>query len=236
MRLPCLLLTILPLIPYTYADGAAAFTLSLTNVLYSTYWAFTSPSHLAVNTGSVNFTIANSAIDNGIPCYGVNSNSWAVFYPSTVYQCDVPDAGSKGVGKREAKRNGENTVRGENLVEQDPYCWANSASFTLDTTTFSARNLSVSMSWTCEKYVLLFYLSAFLSCFVSVGMSEKLTRCSEGVYSLTLWSLVDLDCEQWNCENDLWPVGDIFQKVTGVCKPVDVHFQSTEMAVMKLDV
>jgi hypothetical protein len=62
-----------------------------------------------------------------------------------------------------------------------------------------------------------------------------LTRSSEGTYRLTVWTLLNLDCEQWNCENDLWPVGDIFQKVTQTCKPSDVIFPSAEVAVTKME-
>jgi hypothetical protein len=62
-----------------------------------------------------------------------------------------------------------------------------------------------------------------------------LTRSSEGTYRLTVWTLLNLDCEQWNCENNLWPVGDIFQKVTATCKPLDVIFPSAEVAVTKME-
>jgi hypothetical protein len=145
MRSSPLLLTALSLLPHTLASTTAFPTLSLHSILYSTYWAFTPPSHLALNTGRINFTMTNSAVDDDIFCAGVNSNSWAVFYPSTVYECDVPDKKREEEVKRDVGMAGPYT----------PYCWINSASFTLDTTTYEIKNLSVAMSWTCEGYALL---------------------------------------------------------------------------------
>jgi hypothetical protein len=139
MRLPSLLLTVPPLTLAADSSAAATPSFSLSNILFSTYWAFTSPSHLALNTGTIDFTITNSALDDNITCSGVNSNSWAVFYPSTVYPCVIPE---EDEGKKKE-------VGGQ----YDPYCWATGASFTLDTTTFETRNLSVEMSWTCAKFV-----------------------------------------------------------------------------------
>ena len=152
MRSPSLLLTILPLLPFTLADGAAASPLSLVKIFYSTYWVYSTPAHLAVSSGSINFTITNSAVDYDNPCYGVNRNSWAVFDPNTVYQCEVPEAGGKGAGRKKVKRTVKDAGKRDKLGEDDPYCWTNSASFTLDTTTPDVKNLSVAMSWTCEKY------------------------------------------------------------------------------------
>jgi hypothetical protein len=75
--------------------------------------------------------------------------------------------------------------------------------------------------------MLLFFL-------LRVSVYGTLTQSSEGVYGLTAWSVLNLDCEQWGCTNELWPVGGIFQKVTADCKPVDVTFLGDDVKVTKV--
>jgi hypothetical protein len=160
MRSPSVLLASLSFALAIDSAVAAVPSLSLSNILFSTYWAFTTPSHLALNKGTIDFTITNSAVDDNIVCSGVNSNSWAVFYPTTVYHCTYPD-GDEGKEK-------------EVGVMYDPYCWTDSASFTLDTTTQGTRNLSVEMTWTCAEYVNPFPSSSPASVFYTPSLLSVL--------------------------------------------------------------
>jgi hypothetical protein len=56
-----------------------------------------------------------------------------------------------------------------------------------------------------------------------------LTWCSEGVYSISVGSLLDLDCENYTCTNNLWPEGVVYSNTTTVCDPTELSFPDAEV-------
>ena len=143
MHTPPLLLTILPLLSITTPTTAALPSLSLTDIRFSSYVLYVSPSAQGPRQGVIDFTMTNSAIEVPITCSAVSYNAYALFSSSATYECDFAPAG----GEEE---------------REDPWCWTNSATFNFDTTKLDEKNatiydLTIKMNWTCEKYV--FYLA-----------------------------------------------------------------------------
>ena len=110
--------------------GNTAPTLDLTNIVFSSYYTFLSPSALGPKAGYIDFDVTNSALNDSIACSGVNSNPWAFFYESNVYDCVATEGGDG---------------------HDESLCWTDSASFSLDTTELGVMNLTFDMSWTCEE-------------------------------------------------------------------------------------
>jgi hypothetical protein len=136
MRFPTLLLTAFLALASAYPRNETdAFYLIITDIVYSSYYTFVSPSASGPKQGVISFTIENSDIDGPIHCKAVNSNPFAVFYASTEYEC-VSNIDNDG--------QMEKTYEG-------PYCWTNSVVFTFSTESLEQRILTVDMSWTCEK-------------------------------------------------------------------------------------
>jgi hypothetical protein len=127
-----LILIILPLLSLSAGAVADTPSLSLDNIQFSSYYLMVSPSAAGPRQGLIDFTMTNSAVEVPITCSAKNSNALAVFYPSVAYECDfAPAGGEEG--------------------REDPWCWTNSATFNFDTTERNVYNLSVQLSWTCEK-------------------------------------------------------------------------------------
>ncbi|KAG9194374.1 hypothetical protein G6011_04409 [Alternaria panax] len=127
-----ILLTTVPQISLSTATGADFPSLSIENIRFSSYYLMVSPSAQGPRQGLIDFTIINSAVEVAITCSAKNSNSFAIFNPSTTYECDFAPAGGEEGG-------------------DDDWCWSNSATFNFDTTKQDVYNLTVQMSWTCEK-------------------------------------------------------------------------------------
>jgi hypothetical protein len=70
------------------------------------------------------------------------------------------------------------------------------------------------------------------------GLSENGTIAdknrSQGVYALSAWSLLNLDCGSWSCENRMWPKYDVFSNTSTVCMPGNVSFPSADVHAVKL--
>ncbi|KAF7674800.1 hypothetical protein GT037_007560 [Alternaria burnsii] len=90
-----------------------------------------SPSAQGPRQGLLEFTLINSAVEVAIACSAKNSNSFAIFNPSTSYECDFAPTGGE--------------------VRDDDWCWADSATLNFDTTVPKVYNLTVKMSWSCEN-------------------------------------------------------------------------------------
>jgi len=139
MHTPSLLLTVLPLLSLILPTTAAFPSLSLTNIQFSSYVLYVSPSAQGPRQGVIGFTMTNSAIEVPIACSAVSYNAYALFSSSVTYECNfAPAGGEEG--------------------REDPWCYTNSATFNFDTTKRDEKNatihdLTVQMSWTCEKYV-----------------------------------------------------------------------------------
>ncbi|KAF1936035.1 hypothetical protein EJ02DRAFT_314500, partial [Clathrospora elynae] len=116
----------------TVSSGSTTPGLELSDITYSSYYTFVSPSASGPKAGTISFTVANNRTDDPIECKGVNSNPFANFYGSTVYDCITS-------GKEEEKANAEDCH----------VCWTDSMSFSFDTTVAGTRNLTVNMIWTC---------------------------------------------------------------------------------------
>jgi hypothetical protein len=59
--------------------------------------------------------------------------------------------------------------------------------------------------------------------------------CSQGVYTLSAWSLLDLDCGRWTCENEMWPKYDVYSNTSTLCMPGNVSFSQADVNVLKLE-
>ncbi|RAR09330.1 hypothetical protein DDE82_001842 [Stemphylium lycopersici] len=184
---PQSLLFLLISLPFSLA-GNTAPTLDITNIVFSSYYTFRSPSATGPKAGYIDFDVTNSAVNDSITCSGVNSNPWAVFYESDVYDCVITESGDG---------------------HDESMCWTDSASFSLDTAELGVTNLTFDMSWTCEGV---------------------------GIYMITAWTLLDLDCEKWTCTNNLWTDDEtaIYSNSTTVCQPGSFSFPSKEMNIQKL--
>ncbi|KAI4615188.1 hypothetical protein J4E83_006913 [Alternaria metachromatica] len=142
MHTPSILLTLLPFLSLTSPATAAFPSLSLTNIQFSSYVLYVSPSAQGPRQGVIGFTMTNSAIEVPISCNAISYNAYALFSPTVTYECNfAPAGGEEG--------------------REDPWCYTNSATFNLDTTKRDEKNetvydLTVQMSWTCQEYV--FYL------------------------------------------------------------------------------
>jgi hypothetical protein len=126
-----IVLAILPLLSLFTAAGADSPSLSIENIKFSSYYLMVSPSAQGPRQGLLDFTLINSAVGVAIACSAKNSNSFAIFSPSISYECDFAPAGGE--------------------VRDDDWCWTNSATFNFDTTEPKVYNLTVQMSWSCEK-------------------------------------------------------------------------------------
>jgi hypothetical protein len=73
------------------------------------------------------------------------------------------------------------------------------------------------------------------TCISRDGKQPADGACSQGVYALSAWSLLDLDCGRWSCENEMWPKYDVFSNTSTYCAPGNVSFGSEEVAVLKLE-
>jgi hypothetical protein len=134
MHLPSILRTIVPLLSLSTAIDHDVPSLSIEGITFSSYYLMVSPSAQGPSQGSINFIMVNSAVEVPITCSAENSNAFAIFSPSVTYECDFSPA------------------RGYEVQNED-WCWTNSATFNFDTTKRDVYNLTVQMSWTCEKYV-----------------------------------------------------------------------------------
>ncbi|CAG5164218.1 uncharacterized protein ALTATR162_LOCUS6623 [Alternaria atra] len=132
MHSTSLILTISPLLSLSMAAGADFPSLSIEDIKLSSYYLMVSPSAQGSRQGLIDFTMTNSVVEVSIICSGKNSNAFAEFNPSVTYECDFTPAGA------EEGRN-------------EDWCWTNNATFNFDTTTQDVYNLTVQMSWTCEK-------------------------------------------------------------------------------------
>ena len=124
MRFQSLVVTsLLPLAALADINNPPA--LGLTNVTFSSYYTFVSPSAAGPKLGSISFAIVNDAMEGLVACSGYSTNSWAMFYPSTEMPCDSPEP------------------------SEEAECMTSSASFNLDTMTPGEMNLTVQLSWSC---------------------------------------------------------------------------------------
>ena len=142
MHTPSLLLALLPFLSLTSPTTAAFPSLSLSNIQFSSSVLYVSPSAQGPRQGVIGFTMTNSAIEVPIACSAISYNAYALFSPSVTYECNfAPAGGEEG--------------------REDPWCYTNSATFNLGTTKVDEKNatvydLTVQMSWTCEKYIFYF--------------------------------------------------------------------------------
>jgi hypothetical protein len=136
MRFPTPLFTAFFALASAYPSNETNdFYLTITDIVYSSYYTFVSPSASGPKQGVISFTLENNDIDEPIYCKAVNSNPFAVFYASTEYECVSNIGSNKDMGK----------------TYEGPYCWTNSVSFTFSTESLEQRILTVDVSWTCEK-------------------------------------------------------------------------------------
>jgi hypothetical protein len=88
--LPFLLLTI-------SSDACTPPVFTLHNITYGSSITYSTPAHLAVAEGQIEFNLTNTAIPYTTHCSGFSSRLSEFFYGEIVYQCDAPTG--EGVNK-----------------------------------------------------------------------------------------------------------------------------------------
>jgi len=62
-------------------------TFTLSNITYYSYLIYSTPAHLAVSQGSVNFTLTNSATSSSVFCAANSGQPFAFFSGNIIYNC-----------------------------------------------------------------------------------------------------------------------------------------------------
>jgi hypothetical protein len=78
-----------PLPPYCDELNKVRLYMQLQEIDYHSYWTYSTPAHLAVSEGFVNFNIVNNLIQAPIKCSAEGTVPFGFFYGDKSYNCDV---------------------------------------------------------------------------------------------------------------------------------------------------
>ncbi|KAF2396455.1 hypothetical protein EJ06DRAFT_240766 [Trichodelitschia bisporula] len=117
----------------------ATFTLS--NINYNSSMIYSTPAHLAVSEGYIDFDLENSAVPYTAHCSAYSSRGFGFFFGDQVYQCTVP-AGSASFtfSQPDGVFNVNETWTQEHGHRSQDYLGTGSGSITLDCSTVVYTN------------------------------------------------------------------------------------------------